>query len=327
MERLPLDRAIAVYGTETPPLAARAAASLHRLLAGGVSASPWRDVAWTFSRLTGDGYPVELAFASVGEAIRYTVEPCGAESDPRKRLERAIAIVTRQGSKHEAAGSEAGKEWADRLKRVQSAGPLDYGAWVGGRHDADGDAFKLYGEVPKPGSAAADEWAAAIVGRRPLLANRAPVLRMIGLAPADGRVEFYYRAHGLQSWEVCRLMELAGLADRTEELLALVGDAAEMSASARLPCAQTGFSLAAKATGGPLVFTLFCPARNAIGGDGRIRARLLGLAGRYGWPLRHYGAISEPLAGCEGPRTRHGLLSFAAAPGVPVRVGVGLRPP
>lgn len=326
MERLPLVRALTLYRQESPSPASRAASALYRLL-DGVFASPRQEAAWKFSRLTGDGYPVELSFTSSGEAIRYAAEVSGAESHPNSRLERALAVVKELVLKENIPIPQDFLSLADRMRQIQSVGELDYGAWVSGRHAPEGDAFKLYAEVPKGDFTTADDWARHVFGHRPLLTERNPTLRMIGLEPAAGRVEFYFRACNLQSWEVHRLMGRIGLAHQAEPLLELVENISEKPASPRLPCTQSGFSLAAAPDGRSPVFSWFCPARNLIGGDGRIRRRLLGAARRYGWPLRHYEAISAPLDGSEGPRTRHGLVSFVAAPGMPPQLGIGLRPP
>ncbi|MEF3306573.1 hypothetical protein [Paenibacillus sp. GYB003] len=326
-----LNRALAHYRRESPLPAARAAAALARLLAG-VSASSSPEAAWRFSALTADGFPVELGFASTGEAIRYTVESAGPECGPADRLDRALAAVA--GLTGEAfAGCPPAhlKPHLERLRHIQSAGRLAYGAWIGGRHGPDGDAFKLYAEVPAGGSPTADAWVRDLLGRAPLLTARSPVLRMIGLDLATGRLEFYFRADGLQPWEIHRLTGRVGLADQAADLLDLVEALAGRSAAQRLPFTRAGFSVSVMpgSSAFPAVFSLFGLARTAIGPDGLVRRRLLDAAERRGWPFRHYAAVSAPLAGRTDsrPPTRHGMLSFVAAPGVPPQLHIGLRPP
>ncbi|MFK7693017.1 hypothetical protein ACI5FR_09510 [Paenibacillus sp. HJGM_3] len=328
-----LDMALNQYHRESPLPAARAAASLERLLAG-VLATSWPEVAWRFSPLTGDGYPVELGFTSTGEAIRYTVECAGPLGEPACRLDRALdAVADLAGGDRNGDPLRHLDPHLDRLRHVQSAGRLDYGAWISGRHGPDGDAFKLYAEVPQGGPPAADDWVRDAVGHWPLLTTRSPILRMIGLDAGTGRLELYFRADGLEPWEVYRLMGLVGLAEQAGDLLELVETLSDRPAARRLPFTQAGFSVSVGPAGTPAVFSLFGLARTAIGPDALIRRRLLDVAGRLGWPLRHYAAVSAPLTGPEGPPspmpapTRHGMLSIVAAPGLPPQLHVGLRPP
>ncbi|WP_127588328.1 hypothetical protein [Paenibacillus koleovorans] len=340
--------------------------------------------------MTGDGYPVELGFTSGGgEAIRYTVECAGPEVEPCLRLDLALAACA------DAAGMAWPGEIVDRLRQAQAWGRLEYGTWISGRHGPEGDAFKLYVEVPAGGSPAAEAWARDVLGDAPLLPSGTPMLRMIGVDAAAARIELYYRAHGLQPWEVRRLLGRLGLASQADALLDLVEALAERSATERLPFAQSGFSLSlpldlqpgaeavcrveksslksgasaapsaadaisacgasldafdasaatyvcntsvgypvdsvaasAHITSAPAVFSLFAPARSVIGPDGLVRQRLLDIAARRGWPLRHYAAVSAPLADRLRARPAyHGLLSFIVAHGAPPQLHVGLRPP
>jgi hypothetical protein len=322
------------YGRGMPEVAARALVALNALLAG-VEASPWSEVAWCFSHLTGDGFPVELAFTSNGEAIRYVSEVAGPEVDATRRFDLALVALGRLGI---APPPDA---VCERLRRVQRIGRLGYGAWVGGRHGVKGDTFKLYVEVPRldpkatgdasergvaPGDDTCD-LVQALLGDGPLLTRRAARLRMIGCELSTGRKELYFRADGLEPWEVARLLGLAGMSAQQGDLIGLIEEVSGRPAFQQLPSHQTGFSLSVVPDGGPMVLAIFCLARTVLGGDGRIRERLLEVGARRGWPLRHYAAISKPLAGRTGPRTRHGILSFVAAPKIEPIVHIGLRPP
>ncbi|MFC5700234.1 hypothetical protein ACFPVX_02975 [Cohnella faecalis] len=336
MERQPIEIAFERYRAESPEPAKRAAAALKRLLAG-VERSLWPEVAWQFSSLTGDGFPVELAFTSTGEAIRYVVDPSGPEIDSSMRLRRALAVIEELRGTNSSATTErirpsfagAGDFYshAERLLRIQSSGGgLAYGAWIGGRHDSDGDRFKLYAEVPQGSSTEADEWVRSVLGDRPLLLGRPPILRMVGLEPDSGRIEWYFRVERMEPWEISRIMGMLGKSEQGEQLLGLVEEFAERSVATSLPCTRNGFSISTDANGAPSVFSLFCLAKRLAGGDGRIRGKLLNIAARRGWPLKHYEAISAPLADREGTRTKHGILSFVAAPENSVQLHVGLRP-
>lgn len=327
-DRAPLDRALRRYEEQSPDLALRAADALDRLL-GQVASSPWPEVAWCFSTLTADRYPVELVFTTLGQAIRYVVEVAGPETDPGERLDVALAVLQEIGVGKSVGAGRAPTIRYDSLREMQRpmAGRLRFGAWVGGRHSPDGDAYKLYVEVPKDDSSAAEAWSRSILGNRPPLTDRAASLRMIGLELPSDRVELYFRADGLQPWEVDRLMGLLAMHHQAEELLGLVEEIAERSTAERLPAQQTGFSISAKEDGTDSRFSLFWLARHLLGSDARVRRRLLDVAVRRQWPLDHYAAISEPLARHDGPPTRHGILAFVAAPGLPPLLQIGLRPP
>src|SRR5262245_59487706 len=80
-----LTRALRVFAEHSSALARRAEASLGVLL-NGVRSSCWPEVAWQFSQLTGDGFPVEFAFSSADDVLRYTVEVAGPELPNSRRL-------------------------------------------------------------------------------------------------------------------------------------------------------------------------------------------------------------------------------------------------
>ena len=72
---------------------ARARASLAIVL-DPLQRSTWPEVAWQFSRLTGDGTPVELAFTSDGADVRYIAEVAGPELMDAARVEGATTFKT-----------------------------------------------------------------------------------------------------------------------------------------------------------------------------------------------------------------------------------------
>ena len=293
------------------------------------------EVAWSFSPLTRDGYPIELAFTSTGESIRYVCEIAGPETDPSNRLWLAFALVDELEVSDKKNHGNLDKHFRkdillselERYRKIQNGGILDYGAWVSGRHGSDGDAFKIYVEVPKGATSELDNRVQNILGNRPFLMGRKIVLRMVGLEVATGRLEFYFRADGMVSWEVARLMGLFGLTAEVDELFSLVDDITGRSTSRQLPCSHTGFSLSVEPNGVSTVFSIFFLARNLLGGDRHIRSRLLDVAMQRDWSFSHYAELTEPLAEQEGPRTKHGMMSFIAVAGKPPMLHVGLRPP
>lgn len=76
-----INQAVTRVARLSPEPAARAEASLDLILEG---ISSWQEVAWRFSGLTYDGFPVEFAF-SADNTIRYVAEVSGPEVDSADR--------------------------------------------------------------------------------------------------------------------------------------------------------------------------------------------------------------------------------------------------
>jgi hypothetical protein len=283
-----------------------------------VCRSPWPEVAWRSSALTGDGFPVEIAFTEAEASFRYTVEIAGPETDRRERLCLAERLLGRLGPPLPEA-------WSARLRRMQGEGQLRWGAWMGGRHAVEGARFKLYAEVPE-GSREAWSLVADRLGPAPLLLRGGLAPRLVGVEPATRRSEIYFRAPRLEVWEVERLLGRAGLAERWPDLRELVERAFGRPLGETVPGRFGGFSLSSPPEGPP-AFTLFVACVVAFGGDGTTRRRLLELTGERGCRLGTYAQVSEPLATRTSPRTAHLFAGFTVAARGPAVLSVGLRPP
>lgn len=318
-----LERASRMLARQHPALAARAGQSLNLILEG-VLRSSWPEVAWEFSRLTGGGFPLELTFSSSGEEIRYAAEVAGPEFPEAERLSRAAQLLMRLGTKTPS------DEVMSLLEKIQAAGRLQYGAWIGGRHDHAGDRFKLYAEVPESGAPETANFIHQLLGSDPLLPRGvadAPQLLMIGCDPESSRLELYFRIAGLEPWEVGLLMRRVNLASRQSELLSLIEETCGRPVERGLPGARLGFSFSISPNGAPAVFSIFNYAESVCGGDHSIRRRLLDLAQAKGWDFGVYESISEPIAGRSVWATYHTMMTFGVAPeGAPV-LQIGLRPP
>jgi hypothetical protein len=291
-----------------------------RLLLHGVHNSAWPEVAWKFSQLTGDGFPLEFTFSSQDDEIRYTCEAAGPEMAAPDRLPYARNLLADCG----AAADEG--QFAS-LSSLQTMGPLSFGTWVGGRHGPRGDSYKFYVECPAPYSPAADQRIAELAGTRDLLSSRATDLRIIGYEPARSRMEFYFKTAGLEPWEVILLMRRFGLEERQAELFDLLGKAWGKPVRDRLPSDSAGFSFAVDPDHGPVAFSLHSYARSVFGGDARIRRHVLELAQQMGWNFAAYEAVSAPLANRDKVSTFHGIVSFTVAAGRQPVLQIGLRPP
>ena len=168
-------------------LTRRTSEALARLL-GGVCRSRWPEVAWSFSHLTATGFPVEFSWSSSADgAVRYTCEVAGPEADPADRLMQARRLL------EELSRHALPDDFFDSLRELQKLGDLSYGAWVGGRHTARGDDFKLYSEVPGDDGARVAAFLPKFFGRRSLLPTRPVRLRMIGSLSGPGRNSTFAR--------------------------------------------------------------------------------------------------------------------------------------
>jgi hypothetical protein len=308
-----LDAALDRMAGVAPKAARRASRALETILARWSATLDGPHA----GRLTTGGFPVEIVCTSLDAAVRYTSEVAGPAVAPLHRLQIARTLLATFGLHRPFP-----------LQHIQDgAGTLGWGAWLGGRHTAAGDSYKVYAEATRPRSPGAlAELREALNPCAALLDSHVYTLRFAGIDPASGDVELYFHTNGLQPRELARLMARAGVGDQYDDLLSLLEDAARVPVRERLPGHQHGVSLAFS---GPAVKALsfFTFASSALGDDGMVRRRLLALAERRGWDLGLYEAISAPLAARRGSPTHHGIVSWMVPRGGPVGVSVGLRPP
>ena len=315
-----LDRALEkILALRADSAGNRAGESLRSLLSG-VYHSAWPEVAWNFSRLTGDGFPLEFAFCSQDDEIRYTCEVAGPEVASQDRLLCARNLFADRGVLTD-------ESVFGFLSGLQAAGPLSFGAWAGGRHGAREDSYKFYVECPDACSPLAFGRIAELAGGGDLLSTRGAALRIVGYEPSRSRLEFYFKTEGLEPWEVILLLRRFGLEGRQAELFDLLGESWGKPVRDRLPSHSAGFSFAVPQDGGPIGFSLHFYARSVFGGDGRIRRRVLEIAGRMGWNFDAYAAVTEPLCARDEVATFHGIVSFSIAAGRERALLLALRPP
>jgi hypothetical protein len=302
-----LPEAVAAGLAGFPPAeAGRALAALAVLAAPLIDADAAR--AWRSSRLTGDGFPLELGFTTADAGLRWTFDPAAPGLPPAARLEAALAGLARLG--------QPDPEVARLARRLQPDAKA-FGGWIGGR---SGDRFKLYVDMPDGPAAAAALDAVGIA--RPRL-QAVPRTRMLGLGPG-ARTEAYFRAEATRHC-LPRVLEPAGLAAEADRIAALVEEAWGNRIRDRLPGGSVGISYA-RAPGDALpVVTIFFFARALWGGDARIRERMLARLAAAGTPSGPYAAASRPVAGRRRAATRHGLVGITVLPGS-AHWSVGLRP-
>jgi hypothetical protein len=289
-----------------------AEASLGAVLRERVAADGAR--AWSGSRLTGDGFPLEVNFATTDQRLRCTVEPASVDCPPRERFQAALRTLA------SLAGQPVPEDVADTLRRTQLGDGLRFGAWLGCRYGPGAAEYKLYAE------AAPDATAPPELAVSPRLPDRAVRLRMLAYTPGSARFEPYFRVPSLEPHHLPRLLAPAGLEGRTGELLAFVAEAYGFPLSGRLPGDSVGLSYAMASTGDIGAVTLFFFARVFWGSDARIRERFGAVAGGLGWDTRPYRAVTVGATG-RGRNTCHGILGITLCRDGGLALSIGVRPP
>ncbi|MGH8081822.1 MAG: hypothetical protein ACREP7_14705, partial [Lysobacter sp.] len=258
------------------------------------SESCWPEIAWSFSRLTNTGMPVEFAWTSREAAVRWTAEVAAPEIAEHDRLERAAQALDWRGDL---------SAWFDH----QRDGRLKFGAWASARH-GDGWASKLYVDLP------AGQLPPAWRKRHAVFDSALMFWRMCGVNP-DGSAEFYARANELD------LAALRALAQAT------LGDAgpmldrlAKVVAANDLP-RPSGISLALSADGQLRALTWFTFAKAIFRDDAQVGACLRGLG--EGTSAQVYEALAT---GPADGRWRHGMVGVGADIAGNAWVQCGLRP-
>jgi hypothetical protein len=303
-----------------PWAAQRAVRALGQLL-DGVHRSRWPEVAWCFSHLTSTGFPVEFAWSSSDTALRYTCEIAGPEADPAERLDQARHLLERLS--HHSLPDELFHD----LRGLQEQSTLYYGAWVGGRHTAQGDDFKLYAEVPIHHSGQVGDYLQPFLGDRARLPNRPVRLRMIGYTLGDARPEFYFRVGELEVWELELLLDRCGLSHRQADFLTFLETVYGCPMRERLPGSNYGFSVAQSLNGKASTFSLLTFASCVFGRDEATHRSVLQLAAKQGWHFYHYAAMSAPPHKCAGCIVRHGMVAFVVSQTKMPALQIGFAPP
>lgn len=321
-----VQRALEISARLFPEPTSRARVSLNTLLQASVEDAASQPRAWSFSYLA-KGFPVEWVCTSRQHGVRYTVDTAGVGRRPQEVLPYSAALL------EEIAGVHCAKTTMTFLQSIQQHGPLKYGCWIGGRHTADRDEFKLYVEVPPGADADAIAWLGQHTPlqvdfyERPISRYCRLTLDIIGYAPLSEHMEYYFSVRGLAAWEIGALLTPAGLASARQPLIDLLQEAYGRPIYRDFPSGQMGFSYAWSPATAQTVFSLYTFAAAMFGGDARVRQEILALSARHGWDMTHYAQLSQPLACAPRTQRTHGLFGIALAEGQAPAISLGLRPP
>lgn len=310
-----LDYALDRMSACAPLQTGRARKSLGVLLRG-LRASPWPEVAWNFSELTPDGFPVELTFSTApGNTVRYALEVAGPEIPEQERVAEAFRVY------QALAGRPASPQLEQEILQMQSGHELFYGAWFGGAHDENSDRYKIYAEIPKD---------APLGHLLPALEKNTPLSHcgsyavMFGFQPDTNVREVYFRAAGLAWEDIGKLLWSNGLGHRYQDTREL------MEATCDRPgftTALEGFSLAFDASQRVIAISLFAQATFLLGNDAHIRRHLLHMARSRNWTLPLYEKATALLQDREDLLRHQGVIAWIVSGHAPIELRIGLRPP
>jgi hypothetical protein len=291
-------------------VATRAGTMVRAALADRIT-DPGPD-AWRGSRLTGDGFPVEVAFSTTDDRLRLTVEPGTRSTAPGDRLDRVDEALRR------CTGKNLADPLRHRLATLQVSGPLRYGAWLGCRVGTGAPAYKVYAEVPE-GRPPGRGWPVPLA-----LPDRTVAVRMVAVGATGEPVETYLRVPSLQPEHLPAVLAPVGLGDRSAWLLGYIEEVYGHAVRDRVPGPSVGISYVLGAAQPQVSLHLY--ARAVWGGDARIRRGFSRAAQALGWDARAYEEVSAPLAERDEWRTYHGLLGITIPADGPPALTIGLRP-
>lgn len=231
----------------------------------GLRNSCWPGVAWRFSLLSTDGCPLQFAFSTYDDALRYTAEVAGPELAEVKRLRAGCDLAARLGGGVPAWRRRA---WTS----MQSGHHLRWGAWIGVRHDGLSSRVKLYVEVPRESREVGESSSVAIVpSSRPA---------MIGYDCESGVEELYFRQPQMDARELSAFLRFIAAAPRRRAVLAAFAELCGLPVRAALRWVNFGYSIVSVPGAGP-EFVMFVRSRS-VGNLARIRSHFRSCEDRFG---------------------------------------------
>ncbi len=291
----------------SPASAARIAQGLARCLRR-FEESTQPAAAWNFSALNGDGSPVELAFSSSDDRLRYTIEVGGPELAAHVRAGAAVELCRLLGDV--TPPHEALEFWHS----LQTGKALRWGAWFGVRQGERADRFKLYLELPENSGAAA--------GAERFRMTPDSRLIMLGYDCGTGTYEYYFRQppmHGLL--DVDRLLRGHFQSERRGAVLEAFVALCNVPARTALRWINFGYSITPLSDDPEPLLTLFARSRS-LGNVGRVREFFLEHERSAGKPASTYRDLLGSVPVAELPD--HGTVGVSATTGGRVEVRVGI---
>lgn len=220
--------------------------------------SQWPDVAWRFSGLNADGSPLEFAFSSADNLMRFTIDVAPAECPNCARFAAACDLAHSLG--HETP------EDRDRWAQMQKDASLSWGARLGIRESGGAEKIKYYLEVPPEAQAL---FRGVIDG--PL---KDSLVVMIGYDTQSGATEYYFRQQRLSIKQFDYILKELGDERAYGAVRGAIEQLCGMPIASTLEWTSFGFSLSRQKQTATSRLSLFVRCQ-AIGGADRARQRMI----------------------------------------------------
>jgi hypothetical protein len=314
-----LERGLQTLSPVMPAAVTRARHGMSGVLAG-LRSSEFPEITCRFSRLTADRFPLELSFSTAQpDSLRYTSEIAGPEVGDAYRLPTALRLL-------EDLGQPILRPEQLALRELQREPPRRFGAWVGGRHDAHADSYKIYTEVvanrdPDERTSIVDRLFGHDVLHEPLTSS----LRIVGFQPHPGNAIEAYCRIGHPTFAIDTALEPYTSPDERRQLREAVASVRGDRLITRKDI-TFGVSVAVHRSTAQRVVTLYAPARDLIGPDDNVVNAVYRWLAHEGLELPGYRALTQSGNPWPSGPPAHGLIGFSLVRGA-VHLHIGLRTP
>jgi hypothetical protein len=264
--------------------------------------------AWNFSALNADGSPIELAFSSTDDKLRYTTEAGGPGLSAHARLGVAVDLCEVLGGV--APPSDEVAFW----QSLQTGAPLRWGAWLSVRQGESIDRVKIYVEVPSAGRSAAGS-------ERFRLAPDSQLV-MLGYDCAGAAYEYYFRQPPvLDPLAFEALQQRHFQSAQHAAVLAAFAELCQVPPRTAMRWINFGYSVAARPDGCEPTLTIFARSRS-LGNAARVREFFLTHERNAGKASSTYRDLLESLAPPDLPD--HGTVGVSVHDDGRIEARVGL---
>ena len=311
-----LENALRCLERHAPEQTRRARHSLEVVL-DGVRNSCWPEAKWEFSRLTPDGFPVEMTFSSLpAPVVRYASEVAGPEMAEHDRLKAAFRCYQVLTSRRASADVEKA------MLAMQAGQELLYGAWFGGAHIASEDRYKIYAEVPS--GASVDKFLPGQFKDGVPLQHCESRPVMIGYQPDTNMREVYFRVAKMAPEDVGKLLWHHHLGHRYQEALELIE---ATGGRPGITAALRGFSLAFNGTPKAKAVSFFTEGLLLFGSDANARRSLLETGQARRWSLAGYEQVTQAHENRNDLAGHQGVIAWIVSADNPIELRISIRPP
>lgn len=274
--------------------------------------------AWHLSRLTSRGYPLEFAFTSANDGIRYTLEIAPPSREIPERLLQLRNVL-------QSLDISVDETRFDLLSDWQAKGTLKYGGWLGVRHRCGHTQHKIYVEIPPESSERVYDYINPYLALPIPCKNLSMIPKMVGVYPETGALEFYFNVMNMCPKDMVSLLSPLQLASRAQEILTHLQGVYGKPMFNQLPGPLFGFSYTLQ-SGSATTFTFYTFTRVLFGLCGQhTRHNLLRYYSALNLDMSYYEKMSDP-AHRKQNKNYHGLFGLSISGEQALISHIGLSP-